>query len=117
MIGAFHTGKLNWKLIQVNGVMANNWLQPFFATPAGIQLLEKFLLDAGLGTGAAIVEVSVVLDIRGLTIASGGFDVNGGIKISEAVPPSQVVATVDDPGEPTKVAMAILTVKKYFGVP
>ena len=78
-IGAFHTGKANWSLSRVNGVMANNWLQPFAATPAGIQQLEKFLLDAGLGSGAAVVEVSVVVDIRGTTIPTvGGTDPNGG---------------------------------------
>ena len=116
-IGAFHTGNANWALIRVNGVMGNNWVQPFPATLAGIQKLENFLLDAGLGTGAAIVEISVVVDIRSLTIVAGGVDVNGAIKINESIPLAKIVTTVDDPGEPTKVAMAISAVKAYFGVP
>jgi hypothetical protein len=117
-IGAFHTGTANWLLIQTGGTGANNWLQPFDATPAGIQMLERFLLAAGLGTGAAIVQVSVVVDIRGTTLPTvGGTDPNGGIRVIEAIPASKIIAHVDDPGEPTQVAKAILTVKQYFGVP
>jgi hypothetical protein len=117
-IGAFHTGNANWLLIRAGGTMASNWLQPFFATPAGIQMLRVFLLAAGLGTGAAIVQVSVVLDIRGIAIATvGGTDPNGGIRVIEAIPASKIITHVDDPGEPTKVDVAIDTVKRYFGVP
>ena len=54
-IGAFHTGKANWLIIQATGAMANNWLQPFFATQAGIQMLKAWLEKAGVGSGAAII--------------------------------------------------------------
>jgi hypothetical protein len=117
-IGAFHTGNANWLLIQTGGTAANNWLQPFFATPAGIKMLEGFLLAAGLGTGAAIVEVSVVLDLRGTTIpAVGGTDPNGGFRVIEAIPAFKIIAHGDDPGEPTRVALALDAVKRYLGVP
>jgi hypothetical protein len=117
-IGAHYTSNPAALLILSSKKLnAMSWVQPFPATPEGIDRLKAFLLGGGSGTGAVGTDQTLIFDIRGFEVSPGGIDVNGGIKLQDEVPLARLIAQVDDAGHPDKVDEALAKVKAYFGIP
>lgn len=117
-IGVHYTSKVAaFLIISSRKLNPMSWVQPFPATPDGLNQLTGFLLGGGLGTGAIGKDQTFIFDIRGMEVAPGGLDVNGGVKLKDEVPLTKLIAPIDDSGAPDKVDEAILKVKAYFGIP
>lgn len=113
----YTTNKLAVLIVSSGQLNPESWVQPFYATPPGVDALRGFLLGSGVGTGALGNDTAFVFDVRCLEIVPGGVDANGANRLKEALPLNALVARVKDAGNPGDIGVAIQVVRTYFGVP